>query len=142
MQDLTPFPSLLMRSRLKCPLKAGLVGLVLAAAGSGCGSTEGSIEIKNDLRRPVEVLQCANNLCVDDFHTTGKLDAGDSFPANVSTSGVPNPWLVRELTGKRLGCLPLVMPEPTEGIVARVSQVVPCRKSYDESEFWPPQTNG
>jgi hypothetical protein len=113
--------------------------LVLAAAVSGCGSTPAWIEIENDLGRPVELRQCDNNLCVGDFHTTGKLDAGDSFPASVSSSGVPNPWLVRELTGKRLGCLPLVMPKPTEGIVAKVSQVVPCQKSYDESEFWPPR---
>lgn len=38
--------------------------------------------------------------------------------------------------------LPLVIPEPTEGLVARTSQAVPCRESYDEEHFWPPDTIG
>lgn len=117
--------------------EALLVGAFLV----GCGSEPGSIEIFNDLGRPVELLQCDNNLCVGKFHLTGRMAPGGSFPANVSTSGVPNPWLVRELDGRRVGCLPLVMPTPTEGLVAKVSQFVPCRKTYDESKFWPPQTS-
>lgn len=114
-----------------------LVGSAVALAATACGSEPGSIEIENDLRRQVELLQCDNNLCTENFHLTGRVQPGGSFSANVSTSGVPNPWLVRELSGERLGCLPLVMPEPVEGLVARTSQAVPCRREYDESEFWP-----
>jgi hypothetical protein len=32
------------------------------------------------------------------------------------------------------------LPEPTEGVVAKTSQAVPCRESYDEEHFWPPDT--
>jgi hypothetical protein len=126
--------------RLERRVRAGLLAVLSVAIVSACGSEPGSIEIRNDLGRTVEVLQCDNNLCIGEFHITGRLEPDNSFPANVSTSGVPSPWLVRELNGKRLGCLPLVMPEPTKGLVARVSQVVPCKESYDESEFWPPRT--
>lgn len=117
--------------------KVAFVALALGAVVSGCGSDDGFIEIVNDLERPVEVSQCNDNLCNGGFHFSDTLPPGASFEASVSTSGVPNPWLVRELDGKRLGCLPLVMPEPTEGLVARVSKFVPCEESYDESEFWP-----
>jgi hypothetical protein len=115
-----------------------LIPVVLVLSATACGSEEGSVEVMNDLGRRVELLQCDNNLCTDDYHLTGVMEPGHSFTANVSTSGVPNPWLVRELDGERLGCLPLVMPEPTEGVVARVSQYVPCQKTYDESKLWPP----
>jgi hypothetical protein len=114
-----------------------VVGAV--AVTLGCGSDEGFIQIENDLGRPVEVHQCSDNLCVEDFHYSDRLPAGASFSASVSTSGVPNPWLVTTLDRERLGCLPLVMPEPTEGLVARTSQTVACQQEYDESEFWPPE---
>jgi hypothetical protein len=115
-----------------------LLSVVLVLSAAACGSEEGSVEVVNDLGRRVELLQCSNDLCTGDYHLTGVMEPGRSFTANVSTIGVPNPWLVRELDGERLGCLPLVMPEPTEGVVARVSQYVPCQKKYDESELWPP----
>jgi hypothetical protein len=115
---------------------------LLAAVVAGCGRSDDSIQIRNDLGRTVEVLQCDNNLCVEEFHITGRMEPGGSFRANVSTSGIPSPWLVRELDGTRLGCLPLVMPEPTEGVVAKTSQAVACRENYDEEHFWPPDTFG
>jgi hypothetical protein len=96
----------------------------------------------NDLGRTVEVLQCVNNPCVEEFHITGRMEPGGSFRANVSTSRIPSPWLVRELDGEHIRCLPLVMPKPTEGLVARTSQAVSCRESYDEEHFWPPDTIG
>jgi hypothetical protein len=121
------------------PSRCGvLIPVVLVLCAAACGSEPGWIEIKNDLDRPVEVLQCDNNLCDGDFHFRDDLPPGASFNASVSTVGVPNPWLVRELDGERLGCLPLVMPEPTEGVVASVSQYVACQRKYDESELWPP----
>ena len=101
-----------------------LVGSAVALAATACGSEPGSIEIENDLDRPVEVLHCDNNLCNGEFHFADDLPPGASFEASVSTSGVPNAWLVRDLNGARLGCLPLVMPEPVEGLVARTSQAV------------------
>ena len=117
----------------------GLAIAAMAVTVVGCGSDRGSIEVRNDLGRTVELLQCSDNLCTDDFRIRGDMEPGASFQANVSTSGVPNPWLVLEPSGERLGCLPLVMPEPTGGLVARLSDVVPCSGSYDESRFWPPK---
>lgn len=115
-----------------------VLGIALAIVG-GCGSDDAEVKIVNDLNRTVRMVQCADNLCIDKPHSTGTLAPGDSFLANTSSSGVPNPWLVRELGGKRLGCLPLVMPEPTKGLVAKVSQRVPCQRAYDESNYWPPR---
>jgi hypothetical protein len=125
-------------------IRGSLVVLVTVAMGAGCGSTPGSMRMENDLERPVELMQCRSNACDDGFYgdVSGVMQPGGSFKANVSTSGVPNPWLVRELDGTRLGCLPLVMPEPTEGVVVRVSQYVPCRDAYDEETLWPPQGGG
>ena len=118
---------------------AAVLTVGVAAALGGCTADRGRVEISNDLDRTVEVLQCGDNLCMGDFHIHGELEPGASFPANVSSRGVPNPWLVRELDGERLGCLPLVMPRPTEGLVAYVSDAVPCKRKYDESQLWPPR---
>jgi hypothetical protein len=107
---------------------------------ASCGSEEGFVQIRNDLDRSVEVLKCKSNAC-DDFRRTEELGPGASFPASVSTSGVPNPWFVRELDGRPIGCLPLVVPEPMEGLVADVSNATTCSNSYDEEEFWPPRTS-
>lgn len=97
------------------------------------------ITIRNDRSNPVEILQCDDEACRSGaFHRRELLEPDETYRATVSTRGVPNPWLVRDQDGQALGCLPLVMPKPTEGLIADVSDAVPCRERHDESQFWPP----
>jgi hypothetical protein len=51
-------------------------------------------------------------------------------------------YLVEDTTGRRLGCLPLVMPHYVKGLEARISQARPCREGIDESVQWPPASTG
>jgi hypothetical protein len=109
---------------------------LLAACGSGTGST---VEILNDTNHSVLLKQCKHEDCRGGFAGKGVSKPGRHFWTGVSTVGVPNPWLVlAPATGHRLGCLPIVFTEPREGVVARVSELVTCRSSYDEHTDWPP----
>lgn len=63
---------------------------------------------------------------------------GGGGMVNTSVVGVPNPFVVLDEQGRRLGCLPLVLPRFVEGLVARVSHAVPCRDSYSQTVQWPP----
>lgn len=88
----------------------------------------------------------------DDFYDKVRLGAAeDAGPFNISRQGVPNVFLVLrpspsdrddekvDLKTQRLGCLPFVMPHYlSEGLTARVSEMVPCRSSLDTDRQWPP----
>lgn len=114
---------------------------------TGCSTDahkeDGLIQILNDTSEPVLLWKCHQESCHDALPPLAELrpslKPGDRVRASVSTVGVPNPWLVlNDETGRRLGCLPLVMPEYREGVVARVSQRVPCQQTYDPKVAWPP----
>lgn len=132
------------RSRIPELIAVVLVGATLAA---GCQTDaykeDGIIQILNDTSDPVLLWKCREESCGDDLPILSELELtlkpGDRVRASVSTVGVPNPWLVLDKdTGRRLGCLPLVMPDYRSGVVARVSERVPCRSSYDPRVAWPP----
>lgn len=127
-----------MRSTL---LVEGLIVVGLIILATGCASVDNpyGVTITNDMQIIVEVLQCDDEACVNgEFHDRELLSPGESLGAGVSTRGIPNPWLVRNTKGRRLGCLPLVMPQPTDGVTAYTSQLVACQKTYDQETPWPP----
>jgi hypothetical protein len=121
--------------------------LLFALVGSGvlglsaCGSsTSSTVEILNDTNHAVLLWQCKHVDCRSGFAGKGVLKPGRHFRTGVSTVGVPNPWLVlAPTTQRRLGCLPIVFTHPRNGIVARVSELVACRSSYDHDTDWPPR---
>jgi hypothetical protein len=117
----------------------------------------------NDSGRRVIIWRCSSNDCrtPDSFIARlfyagyplkFELRPGETTAfMNISRRGVPNPFLVLRPTTsgqepedadpdeQRIGCLPFVMPHYIEaGLVARVSQAVPCRDAYDENAVWPP----
>jgi hypothetical protein len=65
------------------------------------------------------------------------LPSGEDWDVNVSSSGVPNVYLVESPGGVRYGCLPLVAPERRPKLTVLVSEHVPCRGDLNEDEFWP-----
>jgi hypothetical protein len=116
-----------------------LIVVVLAACDPLGPDDPYLVTIVNDTPRAVLVLRCDDNAC-DDAKEPRLLAPGERMKVGVSTVGVPNVQLVVEPgTERELGCLPLVMPEPTEGVIARVSQRVPCTSDLDEDKPWPPQ---
>ena len=120
---------------------AGLAVVVAAGSLLGCGSkdrTVGHIRLLNDTRRAVILGLCDDESCHGSLHGPATVAPGKGGVVPVSTVGVPNVYLVRlAATGGRDGCLPLVMPHYVEGLVARVSQAVPCRDRYDHHVQWP-----
>ena len=130
-----------------------LTGIAAAVAGiglAGCSlhdtyTSQYYVTILNDTSRAVMVWQCDDTSCDgdfdgdSDFHDREQLEPGESTESNVSTRGVPNPWLVTTLRRRPLGCLPFVVPKPVKGVVGRVSQAIPCRDEYDEDVPWPPR---
>lgn len=122
---------------------AVLVGIVANLLDGRPDRTTGRIDIRNDTARPVLISLCAHNDCRGARSSPTRLAAdGGGGPTSVSSSGVPNVYLVDDTTGRRLGCLPLVMPHYVKGLVARISQARPCREGIDESVQWPPASTG
>lgn len=113
---------------------SSLVGL------TACGSdTSSTVEILNDTDHAVLLWQCKNDDCRRGFAGKGVLKPGHHFRTGVSTVGVPNPWLVlTPATRRRLGCLPIVFTKPRKNVIARVSELVTCRSSYNHDIDWPP----
>jgi hypothetical protein len=124
----------------------------------------GKARIVNDTNRTVLIWRCGYEDCKGKKSFLRRLVYGDAFvekfdlapgedagPFNISRRGVPSVFRVLkpnppghaddavDYERQSIGCLPFVMPRYIdEGLVARVSQVVPCRDSYDEDLFWPP----
>lgn len=113
--------------------------LLLATTVAGCGSEPGWIDIQNDLGRSIEVSFCSDHLCNGELPPLALSHrALRSAQASLQQGCRTSIWFA-SWDGTRLGCLPLVMPEPSEGVVTKTSQAVPCRKSYDEEHLWPPE---
>ena len=98
----------------------------------------GHVRLLNDTGNAVILLRCRDDGC-HDFADRSAVAPGGGGDINVPGIGVPNPVLVEEPgTQRRLGCLPIVMPQHREHVVARVSRMVPCKSHYDEHVPWPP----
>lgn len=124
----------------------GLLLTLLSVSFTACAASsddpEATAQIVNDTSRTVQIWKCAYEDCRSGFPDKGTLRPGEAIPAGVSIVGVPNPWLVLTADGtRRIGCLPLVFPAPRRGVVARVSQRVQCRDSYDQDVPWPRETS-
>lgn len=110
----------------------------------------GEARIVNDTRQPVLIWRCSTTACKSGripvlgdeiFPEKFELAPGEQAgPFNISRRGVPNPFLVLGTADRRwLGCLPFVMPHyVSEGLTAKVSEMVPCQSSYDDQRQWPP----
>jgi hypothetical protein len=126
-------------ARARARAAALLLLLVGTAAVGPCENPDVhdySVEILNDDNVAVQVWQCDVS-CDSGFHARVVLQPGAHTATNVSTVGVPNTWLVLDRRSHRIGCLPIVMPEPVSGLIARISRRTRCLQTYDESRQWP-----
>jgi hypothetical protein len=114
---------------------AAFAAAVLALAGCTFhpDPTEATFYVKvvNDTSRTVILSICGtdDDLCAK-VYETGRVKAGGSWPSVETSVGSVNPVLVRTVSGKRLGCLPLFFDYNADGIAVRVSEIVPCTKHY------------
>jgi hypothetical protein len=128
-----------MRSKSSRWLILFALAPVVTSACDNSASRSSEVELLNDTGKPVLVWQCKREDCRHDYAGKDELRPGDHFHVGVSTVGVPNPYLVLDpMTQKPLGCLPVVFPKPRGGVIARVSQRVPCQHSYSDKAPWPP----
>jgi hypothetical protein len=146
-----------------------LVLCLVATLLTGCDYTSGTpdsgkAQIVNDTQQRVLIYGCGAYDCRrpasrfrrffnETYFNKFSLRADEETGwFNISRRGVPNVYLILRpnppghedgpvnVEKQRLGCLPFVMPQYIEeGLVARVSEMVPCRKSYDEDAAWPPR---
>jgi hypothetical protein len=113
---------------------------LLVLVVTGCGDPV-DVRIENDTLRPVLIAGCEKESCAEeidpaDVSVTG---TGESFKTPVSTSGVPYVFVVLDpSSGRRIGCLPVVLTHRRDGVVVRVSERVACRRSYARDVEWPP----
>jgi hypothetical protein len=118
-------------------LAAGLAIVVVAMAGCTFhpDPTEAIfyVRVLNDTSRTVVLSNCATGdaLCRKPYDT-GRLAPGKAWPSVETAVGLVNPVLVRDLRGRRMGCLPLVFDYNASGLTVRVSEKVQCRRSYPE----------
>ena len=134
-------------------LGSSIICCVAALAITGCGTAADEkvsrVSLYNDTNRVVVLSGCDGADCIEVKRISEEQRRRDLWPpmtrgrggSNVSGVGVPTVIQVRDSTATRLlGCLPIVVPNgPVTGLVARVSQRVPCRVSYDEDVPWPPK---
>jgi hypothetical protein len=118
---------------------AVFVALPAVAIAAGCSAdhTVGHVRLLNDTNRTVVIWRCKDEACHSLTNRSVVKPRGGG-PVPTSIVGVPNPFVVMSEEGKRLGCLPLVLPHYVEGLVARVSRAVPCRDSYSDTVQCPP----
>jgi hypothetical protein len=113
-----------------------LSGLVLAGCFEASDAAVATLE--NDTAGSVELRLCSDNACEEEFYPPRfEVAAGESVDVNVSKSGGPNVYLVRDSSGRRTGCLPIVVDNPA-GVVrvqVSVSAQLPC--SDEVPEQWP-----
>jgi hypothetical protein len=117
---------------------AMLAVLTPTVIASGCAPdhTVGHVRLLNDTRRAVVIWRCKDEAC-HSLIDRSVVEPGGGGTVSTSIVGVPNPFLVMDEGGKRVGCLPVVLPGYVEGLVARVSRAVPCRQSYSHTAQWP-----
>jgi hypothetical protein len=112
-------------------------GASIALVGTGCefhpDPTENIFYVKvlNDTSHTVILSICAtgDGLCTKAYDS-GRLKPGGSWPSVQTSVGALDPVLVRNLAGKRLGCVPIFFDYNATGSVVRVSELVPCAKGY------------
>jgi hypothetical protein len=78
------------------------------------------VKILNDEDVPVMAKQCYDDRC-GDFASTTDLAPGESMSVITSDMGVANLYLISTVSGKQLGCLPLLFHRKVVGAVVRVS---------------------
>jgi hypothetical protein len=98
----------------------------------------GHVRLLNDTDRSVVIWRCKDEAC-ESLTDRSVVEPGGGGTVAASVVGVPNPFIAVTLGGRRVGCLPLVLPRYVQGLVARVSHSVPCRSSYSETIQWPPR---
>jgi hypothetical protein len=114
-----------------------LLAVVAFAAGCAADHTVGHVRLLNDTKQTVVIWRCKDEAC-HSLTQRAEVKPGEGGTVSTSIIGVPNPFVVVDERGKRLGCLPLALPHYVKGLVARVSRAVPCRDTYSETVQWPP----
>lgn len=127
------------RARARQSRPAALVALLCAVAVmlTACQlENPHHYTVVNDSSDTVVVRVCGDNDCGGGVHYGETIRPGGEWGVNASTRGIVNPLLVTTTEGVRIGCLPLAMPRPTVGVIAR-SMVVPCQDAYSDVGYWP-----
>ena len=90
------------------------------------------VRLKNDTSRPVVLGRCetGDDLCLGKVSETGVIKVGETFPTVETSVGESRPWLVKSLSGRRLGCVPIYFNYPADNALVRVSEMVPCATKY------------
>ena len=97
-----------------------------------------SVRVTNDTDEPVQVRLCDDDHCNHGFDPI-RFALAPGHSHKVGASSGPNVYLVETVDGRRLGCLPIVMPTPVSGLVALVSDRKPCEADLNWSQ-WPPSS--
>jgi hypothetical protein len=129
----------LIVSSLIAALTIATMVAIVTELGEFAGETDDVVRVLNDSPRVVTIRLCRNDDCSNGFHPPrSTLEPGETAYVGVSTTGVPNVYLVLAKSDERIGCLPLVMPKPVKGgLEVGVSAAVSCRKGLDEDVQWP-----
>ena len=111
---------------------------VLAACFADFEESDAAVAtLENDTAGSVELRLCDGNACEKFAPPRYEVAVGESVDVNVSKRGVPNVYLVLDSSGRRTGCLPIVVDNPAGIVRVRVlvSAQLPC--SDDVPEEWP-----
>jgi hypothetical protein len=117
----------------------GLAGVAFAALAAACSvssldPTEGTFYVKllNDTNQTVIASDCSSGdgLCVRHHYYPAALKRGQEFSDLETYVNQLNVELITTRSGRRLGCIPLYFDYRAAGYVLRVSDAVPCSKTY------------
>lgn len=101
----------------------------------GCDSDAAVVRLQNDTASDVELRLCAGSNCDKFSPPRYELAPDDSVEVNVSKTGAPNFYAVIDADGRKTGCLPIVVHNPPDTVLVRVSARVPCTDEVPEE--WP-----
>jgi len=82
------------------------------------------VTLRNDTGRAVVLKQC--DVTCNSFHGQFELRPDESGPVNTTASDTPNWWMVRDASGKTLGCLLLRFDHKQPGLVVDISHTTTC----------------
>lgn len=106
------------------------VALAMSALAAGCNSIDPTeqffaIGFRNDGQRSLMLRACGDSQC-QHFTDSWQVKPGATVQDNVSDRGVRTWWLVASVSGRRLGCLPLIFHAKYRDVAVRLLQAVSC----------------
>jgi hypothetical protein len=114
-------------------IAAGIVALLFLAAlisltvfHTSIDPTEETVTVTlhNDTASILVLKQCGSKC--NTFHEVDRLSPGQNVRVNTSSDGASNWWVVSDVRGRRLGCLPLSYDKKASDLVVDVSSYSDC----------------